>query len=53
MADTNDRAEMTHQLRLWVRQRFGVWITWRTASSAITFITECDKDGNKREQSNG
>jgi hypothetical protein len=49
MMTTNDeQSAMIEQLRLWVKRRFGIWITWRTARSAIVFITGCDKDGNKR-----
>lgn len=49
MSALNNKDEMAVQLRLWVRRHHGKWITWRTAWSAITYITECDKDGNKRE----
>ncbi len=30
-----DKQTATQQLRLWCRARFGPWITWRTAQSAL------------------
>lgn len=48
METINTKAEMVQQLRVWIYTRYGKWILWRTAASAIEFITECDEDGNKR-----